>query len=122
VEERATVVVASASDGVRAQLRLTLGEERFEVVEAEDTSGAATEIAGRRPGVVVLDADLPGDGARSLATSLRAHPETEHVRILLLAPRERDVAELPDEVDATVGLPATSFALLRRIEDLLTDA
>ncbi|GEM_PF-4496265 len=121
MEERATVVVASASEGVRAQLRLTLGEERFEVVETEATSGAAAEIAGRRPRVVVLDADLPGDGAHSLATSLRAQPQTEHVRILLLAPRERDVAELPDEVDATVGLPATSFALLRRIEDLLTD-
>ncbi len=117
MDERATVVVASASDGIRAQLRLTLGDERFEVIEADDARGAATEIATRRPPLVALDADL--SGVANLATSLRAQPETEQVRILLLAPRDRKASDLPREVDATVGLPATSFALLRRIEELL---
>lgn len=117
MNERAAVVVASASDGVRAQLRLTLGDERFEVIEAGDTRSAATEIARRRPELVVLDDDL--DGAANLASSLRAQPETEGVRILLLAPRDRAEDGLADVVDVTVGLPATPFALLRRIEGLL---
>lgn len=121
MDERAAVVVASASEGVRAQLRLTLGDERFEVVDADDTRGAATEIARCRPVLVVLDADLPGGGAGSLASSLRAQPETEDVRILLLVPRDRQADGLPDDVDAAVGMPATSFALLRRIEELLDE-
>jgi DNA-binding response OmpR family regulator len=111
-------VVASASEGVRAQLRLTLGDERFEVLEAEDARGAATEIAQHRPALVVLDAELPGRGAVGLTTSLRAQPETEGMRILVLAPRDQATNGFPD-ADATVGLPATSFALLRRIEELL---
>jgi DNA-binding response OmpR family regulator len=121
VEERATVVVASASEGVRAQLRLTLGDERFEVLEAEDARSAAATIAQSRPELVVLDTELPGGGASSFATSLRAQPETASVRILVLAPRDQAADGLPDAVDATVGLPATSFALLRRIEELLAD-
>lgn len=118
MDERATVVVASASEGVHAQLRLTLGDERFEVIEAEDVRATATEIAGRRPELLVLDVDLHG-GVGNLVASLRSQPETEGLRVLLLAPRDRDPAALPEGVDATVGLPATSFALLRRIEDLL---
>lgn len=119
MDERAAVVVASASEGVRAQLRLTLGDERFEVVDAQDARQAATEIARCRPVLVALDVDLPGGGAGVLASSLRAQPETQDVRILLLAPRDRTPDDLPADVDATVGLPATSFALLRRIEELL---
>ena len=118
MEERATVVVASPSEGVRAQLRLTLGEERFEVVEAEDTRGAATAVAGHLPALVILDAELDG-GAGSLANSLRAQPETSAIRILVLAPRDGTADQLPEAVDATIGLPATSFALLRRIEELV---
>jgi DNA-binding response OmpR family regulator len=118
VDERAMIVVASASEGVHAQLRLTLGDERFEVIEAEDVRATATEVARRRPDLLVLDIDLDG-GAGNLVSSLRAQPETADLRLLLLAPRDRDPAVLPDDVDATIGLPATSFALLRRIEDLL---
>lgn len=116
------MVVASASDGVRAQLRLTLGDERFEVVEAADARSAATEVASRRPALVVLDADLPGGGAASFATALRGQPETADIRILVLSPRDGTAGDLPAAVDATIGLPATSFALLRRIEELLGDA
>jgi DNA-binding response OmpR family regulator len=119
VDERATVVVASASEGVHAQLRLTLGDERFDLLEANDVRAAATEIGQHRPDLLVLDIELDG-GAGNLVDSLRAQPETEDLRVLLLAPRDRDPASLPEEVDATIGLPATSFALLRRIEDLLS--
>ena len=122
VEERPAVVVASASDGVRAQLRLTLGDERFDVREASDARGAATEVASHRPILVVLDAELPGGGAGSFAAALRGQPETADVRILVLSPRDGTADDLPDAVDATIGLPATSFALLRRIEELLEGA
>lgn len=119
MEERPTVVVASASEGIRAQLRLTLGDERFAVIEAEDTRDAAMRVADQLPAVVVLDAGLPGDGAASLVKVIRQQPETAEIRILLLAPRGARSAGLPGGVDATVGMPATSFALLRRIEGLI---
>lgn len=121
MEERPTVVVASAAEGVCAQLKLTLGEERFRLEEAHGTDAAATQIAEHQPDLVVVDAELPGDGASNLVTSLRAQSETAEVPILLLSPRDREIDDLTQDVDATVGLPATSFALLRRIEELLGD-
>ena len=115
MEERAVVVVASPSDGIHTQLRLTLGQERFEVVEAEGADSATELVATRQPSLVVVDADL--EGATELATSVRTR--SNGVRVLVLAARDRDVDELVREADATVGLPVTSFALLRRIEEVL---
>jgi DNA-binding response OmpR family regulator len=122
VEERPHVVVVSADEGVRAQLRLTLGEDRFDVVEVPDVRSAATAVADRVPALVVLDGDLPDGTADGFATSLRAQPETADIRTLLLAPRSASGDDPGQAVDASIAMPATSFALLRRIEGLLAPA
>jgi DNA-binding response OmpR family regulator len=113
------VLVASPDEGLRAQVRLTLGDERFEVLEAADTDGAVRAVAGTAPALVVLDQQLPG--ALMLARSLRYETATADARTLLLVPRR---AEQPDDVsgiDATMSVPMTSFALLHRVDELLED-
>lgn len=117
MEERPTIVVVSEPDGVRAQLRLTLGEDRFEVIEVSDVRSAAATVTERLPALIVLDDDL--DGATELASSLRAQPETADVRTLLLVSRSTAGEQPASVVDASIAMPATSFALLRRIEGLL---
>lgn len=119
MEERPHVVVVSAAEGVRAQLRLTLGDDRFDLVEVPDIRSAAAAVTDRVPALVVLDGDLPDDGATGFAASLRAQPETAAIRTLLLAPRSEAGEEPGDVIDASIAMPATSFALLRRVEDLL---
>ena len=120
MEERPHVVVVSAAEGVRAQLRLTLGDDRFDVVEVPDIRSAATAVADRVPALVVLDGDLPDGSAHSFASSLRSQPETAGIRTLLLAPRSPSGDEPTEAIDASISMPATSFALLRRVEGLLS--
>jgi DNA-binding response OmpR family regulator len=122
VEERPHVVVVSAAEGVCAQLRLTLGDDRFDVVEVPDIRSAATAVADRLPALVVLDGDLPDGSAAGFAASLRAQPETAAIRTLLLARRTESGDEPGDAIDASISMPATSFALLRRVEELLPSA
>jgi DNA-binding response OmpR family regulator len=112
------VLVASADAGLRAQVRLTLGQDRFAVTEADDTDGAIAAVATTPPVLAVLDLGLPGAGAAALARTLRAEPETAEVRTLALVPRGEEVGDLPG-VDATITVPMTSFALLRRVDELL---
>ena len=119
MEERPHVVVVSASEGVRAQLRLTLGDDRFDVLEVPDIHRAASAVAERLPALVVLDGDLPDGAVDGFAASLRAQPGTAAVRTLLLVPRSEAGEQPGDTVDASIAMPATSFALLRRIEELL---
>ncbi|MEX1177414.1 MAG: response regulator [Nitriliruptor sp.] len=115
------VLVASGDAGTRAQVALTLGAERFVVAEAEDTGSAIRAVAGRRPAVLVLDAALPGAGAVALARTLRANPETEATRVLVLTNRGDSLTGSSPGVDASLAVPFTALALLRKVEGLLDD-
>jgi CheY-like chemotaxis protein len=115
------VLVASADEGTRAQVRLTLGDERFTVEEASDTDGAIRAVAEALPDLTVLDLALPGAGALAFARTLRAQPETSRVRILLFVPRGQQVPDEDAGIDATLAVPVTSFALLRKIDELAAD-
>jgi DNA-binding response OmpR family regulator len=113
------VLVASADEGTRAQVRLTLGDDRFTVEEASDTDDAIRAVAGSPPELTVLDLALPGAGALAIARTLRTQPETSGVRVLLLVPRGQSVPDEAEGIDATLAVPVTSFALLRKVDDLV---
>lgn len=119
MDDRTCVLVASGDEGVRSHVRLTLGGERFEVTEAEDTDAAVREIATAMPTLLVLDLSLPGTGALAIARSVRAQPETQHARTLVLMQRSDSIAEDAPGVDSTLAFPSTSFALLRKVDELL---
>jgi DNA-binding response OmpR family regulator len=115
------VLVASPDEGTRAQVRLTLGDERFEVIEATDADDAIQVMASTVPALAVLDDQLAGAGALAVARRLRAQPETAQVRTLLLVPRGVATPGDGAEIDATMAVPMTSFALLHRVDELLAD-
>lgn len=112
------VLVASGDPGTRAQVLLTLGDERYLAHEADHTDEALRIIAEVLPAVVILDVALAGAGAVAVARSLRRQPETSRLRTLLLTRRDAPVAEGADGVDATLALPFTAFALLRKVDAL----
>jgi DNA-binding response OmpR family regulator len=114
------VLVASADEGTRAQVRLTLGDDRFTVEEASDTDDAIRAVAESPPELTVLDLALPGAGAVAIARTLRTQPETSRVRVLLLVQRGQPVPDEAEGIDATLAVPVTSFALLRKVDDLVT--
>lgn len=116
------VLVASPDAGLRTQVALTLGDERFRVVEATDTDAAIRVIAADRPGVLVLDAALDDGGALAIARSVEAQPETSDSRVLVLTPRGDTSTATAPGVDATLALPFTGLALLRKVDGLQTTA
>lgn len=114
-----TILVGSADEGTRAQVTLTLGGERFRFVEAPDTEATVRAIAADLPALVVLDEHLPGAGALAIARTVRSQPETVGTRVLVLVGRGDDGIEDAPGVDATLAVPFTAFALLRKVEGLL---
>jgi two-component system, OmpR family, alkaline phosphatase synthesis response regulator PhoP len=118
-DEAATVVlVASGDEGLRAQVALTLGDDRYQVIEADDTEAAIVAIATQLPPLLVLDAALEGAGALAIAKSIRAQPETAGSRVLVLTTRGDGAPADAPGVDATLALPFTSLALLRKNDTL----
>jgi DNA-binding response OmpR family regulator len=121
VSELTSVVVVSTDVGTRSHVRLTLGADRFEIREAEDTASAIHLVAEQQPTVMVLDLELPDGGALALARSLRSQPETEKVRTLVLVPRGGSAPEDASGIDASLMVPTTTFALLKKVDGLLAD-
>jgi DNA-binding response OmpR family regulator len=113
------VLAASPDEGLRTQIRLTLGVGQLELMEAADTEGAIRQVAAVVPSLLVLDLALPG--ALALARTLRSQPETAHVRTLLLVARGGEAPRAPEGVDGSLAVPTTSFALLRRVAALLRE-
>jgi DNA-binding response OmpR family regulator len=121
VSEPTRVIVVSTDVGTRSHVRLTLGDDRFAIREAEDAATAVHLVAEQQPSVMVLDLDLPDGGALALARSLRSQPETEAVRTLVLVPRGGSVPEDAPGIDASLIVPSTTFALLKKVDGLLVD-
>ena len=119
MSHRACVMVASAEDVIRSQVRLILGDERFDVHEAEDTDAVVLHVASAVPELLVVDRCLPGAGALALAGTLRTQRSTSHLRTLLLVERGDEPADHQLGIDATLTVPVTGFALLRKVEALL---
>lgn len=70
---RRTVLIVDDHEGFRASARALLEAEGFEVIgEASDGPGAIESVALLRPGVVLLDIQLPGLDGLAVAEQLAA--------------------------------------------------
>ena len=118
------VVVADDDEGIRSLVRLTLGDESFEVIEAEDATEAVRAVAQHRPDLVVVAAALPGAEGSALARSIKAQPETAHAAVLMLfdkaAPVDQDAGREAG-VDEFLAKPFNAFALLKKVNQLVGD-
>jgi two-component system response regulator NreC len=116
-EETITIVIADDHGVVRAGLRLLLeAEEGFEVVaEAEDVASARRYVQARRPAVLLLDLNMPGESSLAAIPRLRAEaPETQIVVLTM----QDDPAFAREALKAG----AAGYVLKRSAEDELIEA
>ncbi|HEX8959696.1 MAG TPA: response regulator transcription factor [Solirubrobacterales bacterium] len=116
-EETITIVIADDHGVVRAGLRLLLeAEAGFEVVaEAENVASARRYVRARRPTVLVLDLNMPGES--SLAAIPKLREETPGTQIVVLTMQD-DPAFAREALKAG----AAGYVLKRAAEDELIEA
>ena len=119
------VVIADDDEGIRSLVRLTLGDDSFEIIEAQDATNAVRAVAQHRPDLLVVSASLPGADGPSLARSIKAQPETAHASVLLLFDKASPVDQEAGReagVDEFLAKPFNAFALLKKVNQLIGDA
>ncbi len=79
------ILIADDEATLRDVLRLHLQGLGFEVAEAEDGQQALEMASVFKPAMVVLDITMPRMNGWDVARRLRASPETEHIKILMLS-------------------------------------
>ncbi len=118
-----SVLVAAEDEGLRSLAKLTLEGEAFTVSVAEDFEQAVMAIGRGAPDILLLDSELEGADPLKLVETLRAQPETESVKVVLVFDRANQVIDQKKATDAGVdeflGKPVNSMALLQKVTKLL---
>jgi two-component system, OmpR family, KDP operon response regulator KdpE len=115
VSERATALVIDDEKQIRRLLRIVLEEDHYRVLESESGKQGLSDVALRRPDVVLLDLGLPDIEGLAVLQRLR---EWNHVPVLVLSVRdgpEDKVAALDGGADDYVTKPFESAELLARL-------
>ncbi|MBK9710333.1 MAG: response regulator [Kouleothrix sp.] len=120
-EEHQTVLIIGADPGSRAGLMSALTEAGYTVLRATDGAAGIDMARERRPGLVVLDLDLPELSAQWVAQVLREDPDTKAIPMIYAAGQRIDLEQLPPHVEL---LPAGAepAALLSMIEQTIATA
>jgi len=115
---RPSVLIVDDHRRFRASARALLESEGFEVVgEASDGESALREAAMLRPGLVLLDIQLPGRDGFSIAEQLASDPSSPAVILI----SSRDVEAYGDRVEVApvLGFVAKNELSGEAIERLL---
>lgn len=115
MSDRSTALIIDDEIQIRRLLRVILEGESYRVLDAESGRQGLSEIALRRPDVVLLDLGLPDLDGLAVLNRLR---EWSRVPVLILSVREEPedkVAALDAGADDYVTKPFDSGELLARL-------
>lgn len=115
MSEKPTALVIDDEIQIRRLLRIVLEEEGYRVLESETGRQGLSDVALRRPDVVLLDLGLPDMDGLVVLQRLR---EWSHVPVLILSVRdgpEEKVTALDAGADDYVTKPFDSTELLARL-------
>jgi two-component system KDP operon response regulator KdpE len=115
LSEAATALVIDDERQIRKLLRIVLEENHYRVLESENGKQGLSDIALRRPDLVLLDLGLPDMDGVAVLEKLR---EWSHVPVLVLSVRdgpEDKIAALDAGADDYVTKPFDAGELLARL-------
>ena len=115
MNEKATALVIDDEPQIRRLLRILLEQEQYRALESDSGRRGLSEIALRRPDVVLLDLGLPDMDGMVVLERLR---QWSRVPVLILSVRdgpEDKVAALDAGADDFVTKPFESAELLARL-------
>lgn len=118
----ATVLIADDEPNIVISLEFMMKREGHRVLVARDGAEALAAIRREHPALVLLDAAMPELSGFDVCEAVRADPEMQGTRILMLTAkgRESDVARgLGAGADAYVTKPFATQELLQKVREML---
>jgi DNA-binding response OmpR family regulator len=116
------VLIADDEPSLRLLVTATIASDQIAVLEAADGDEAWALIERRRPELVLLDVQMPGQTGIELTRRIRADPDLTGTRIVILTSKAQatDVASgLEAGADLYLTKPFSPLSLLTFVEQAL---
>jgi DNA-binding response OmpR family regulator len=120
--DRKTVLIADDEPSLRLLVTATIASDQIAVLEAADGDEAWALIERRRPELVLLDVQMPGQTGIELTRRIRADRDLTGTRIVILTSKAQatDVASgLEAGADLYLTKPFSPLTLLTYVENAL---
>ncbi len=119
------ILIVEDEQPIREMIAFALRRAGFEVAEAEDTRQARSQLADRRPDLVLIDWMLPDMSGLELTRHIKRESATRDLPVIMLTARAAEsdkVAGLDGGADDYVTKPFSPRELLSRINAVLRRA
>jgi DNA-binding response OmpR family regulator len=119
------ILLVEDDPSIRTLIRITLGSDRYEILEVENGPSALEAVRREHPDLVLLDVGLPGgmDGFQ-VCRAIKSHPETSSVAVIMLTAygQESDILKGQEAgADSYFVKPFSPLSLLQKIDEILKD-
>ena len=117
-----TILVIEDERSLADVLHYNLTNEGFEVLTANDGQDGLRRAQTALPDLIILDLMLPVIDGLQICRQLRASPQTQHIRILMLTAKSEEVDEIVGfnmGADDYVAKPFKLKPLIHRVKALL---
>src|SRR4029453_18442623 len=99
------ILIADDHEEMRQLVVELLEEQGYEIREAADTQAALDAIASKRPDLLILDVNMPGEGGIAALKAIREREDLDGMRVLVLSGSVDLAPEWLREVGADAHLP-----------------
>lgn len=119
------VLLVEDDPSIRTLIRITLGNDRYEILEADDGPTALEICQKERPRIVLLDIGLPGgmDGFE-VCKAIKSNPATSGIAVVMLTAygQESDILKGQEVgADSYFVKPFSPLSLLQKVDETLGD-
>lgn len=119
------LLIADDEVGIRNLVRMTLTDERYEIIEAKDGDEALAMARREKPRIIFLDVNMPKRSGLEVCRELKGDAAAAGMTIIMLTAKgqETDVeAGLDAGADDYFTKPFSPVALLRKVDEILDGA
>jgi len=116
------VLIVDDEPNILASLEFLIEQAGLQVQVARDGREALDRAASFRPDLILLDVMMPGLSGYEVCQRLRADPQQQSLRILMLSAKGRDVEVakgLELGADAYITKPFSTRELVAKVRELL---
>lgn len=117
-----TILIVDDEQNIVISLEFLMKRAGFEVAVSNDGEAALLKIAELRPDLVLLDAMMPRKSGFEVCQEIRAHPEWQAIKVIMLTAkgRETEMAKgMALGADAYVTKPFSTMDLVAKVKQML---